>query len=270
MTPPVETGLSHWSTRTMADYITRTTKTPVSHHWVANLWRERGLKPQKQGTFKISKDPQFADKVADIVGLYLDPPGGAVVLSLDEKTQIQALDRTQPLLPIEFDQSEQRTHDYVRHGTTNLFAALNVNTGEVIGECVPSRNGAAFLAFLKKAVAPHAGREIHVVLDNLSTHTTPDVRSWLDTHPNVHFHFTPTGSSWLNQIETWFGVITRQAIRRGTFASVQVLIRAIRAYITAWNTNPRPFQWTATTDEILAKVRLTQINIKKLVANNSK
>jgi transposase len=269
-TPPAQTGLSHWSTRTMADYITRTTGTPVSHHWVANLWREHRLKPQKQGTFKLSKDPAFADKVADIVGLYLDPPGGAVVLSLDEKTQIQALDRTQPLLPIEFDLSEQRTHDYVRHGTTNLFAALNVSTGEVIGDCVPSRNGLAFLSFLKKAVAPYPGREIHVVLDNLSTHTTPDVRAWLDAHPNVHFHFTPTGSSWLNQIETWFGIITRQAIRRGTFASVQVLVKTIRAYIASWNTEPRPFQWTATADEILAKVRLTQRNIKKLVANNSK
>jgi len=269
-TPPAETGLSHWSTRTMADYVTRTGSTPVSHHWVANLWREHGLKPQRQGTFKLSKDPRFAEKVADIVGLYLDPPGGAVVLSLDEKTQIQALDRTQPLLPIEFDRSEQRTHDYVRHGTTNLFAALNVGTGEVLGECVPARNGPAFLTFLKKAVAPHAGREIHVVLDNLSTHTTPHVRAWLNANPNVHFHFTPTGSSWLNQIETWFGIITRQAIRRGTFASVQVLVRTIRAYIASWNTRARPFTWTATTDEILAKVRLTQINIKKLVANNSK
>jgi transposase len=270
MTPPAETGLSQWSTRTMADYVTRTEKTPVSHHWVAGLWREHGLKPHRQGTFKISKDPQFADKVADIVGLYLDPPSGAVVLSLDEKTQIQALDRTQPLLPIEFDRSEQRTHDYVRHGTTNLFAALNVNTGEVIGGCVPTRNGAAFLAFLNKAVAPHAGHEVHIVLDNLSIHTTPDVKGWLEANPNVHLHFTPTGSSWLNQIETWFGIITRQAIRRGTFASVQVLVRTIRAYIASWNTNPRPFAWSATTGEILAKVRLTQLNIRKLVANNSK
>jgi transposase len=270
VTPPPETGLSHWSSRTMADYITRTAKTPVSHHWVATLWREHGLKPHRQGTFKLSKDPQFADKVADIVGLYLDPPGGAVVLSLDEKTQVQALDRTQPLLPIEFDATEKRTHDYVRHGTTNLFAALNVGTGEVIGECRPSRNGAAFLAFVKKAVAPHAGRQVHVVLDNLSTHTTPEVRAWLDAHPNVHFHFTPTGSSWLNQIETWFGIITRQAIRRGTFSSVQVLTRAIRDYLASWNADPRPFQWTATADEILAKVQLVQINIKKLVANNTK
>jgi transposase len=237
---------------------------------VAKLWREHGLKPHRSGTFKLSKDPAFAQKVYDIVGLYLDPPGGAVVLSLDEKTQIQALDRTQPLLPIEFDATEKRTHDYVRHGTTNLFAAFNVATGEVVGECRPSRNGAAFLAFLKKAVAPHRSREVHVVLDNLSTHTTPDVAAWLDANPHVHFHFTPKGSSWMNQIETWFGIATRQAIRRGTFSSVQVLIRTIRDYIAAWNANPRPFQWTATADQILAKVQLVQTSIKQLVDNNAK
>jgi transposase len=172
------------------------------------------LTPHRQGTFKVSRDPAFAEKVADIVGLYLDPPGGAVVLSLDEKTQIQALDRTQPLLPIGFDTGEKRTHGYVRHGTTNLFAALNVGTGEVFGECKPTRNGADFLAFLKKAVKPHTGKDIHVVLDNLSTHNTPDVQAWLAKNPRVQFHFTPVGSSWINQIETWFGIITRQSIRR--------------------------------------------------------
>jgi transposase len=270
ISPPAETGLSHWSSRTMAEFVARTEGVSVSHHWVAALWRANGLKPHRQGTFKLSKDPRFADKVADIVGLYLDPPGGAVVLSLDEKTQIQALDRTQPLLPIDFGVSEQRTHDYVRHGTTNLFAALNVATGEVVGECRPRRDGANFLAFLKRAVKPHAGKDIHVVLDNLSTHTTPEVLAWLERNPQVHFHFTPVGSSWVNQIENWFGIITRQAIRRGTFASVQVLIGQIRDYITAWNTNPRPFAWTATTDEILAKVQLVQTNIKKLVDNNAK
>jgi transposase len=253
ISPPVETGLSHWS-----------------HHYVAKLWRENGLKPQRQGTFKVSRDPAFAEKVADVVGLYLCPPGGAVVLSLDEKTQIQALDRTQPLLPIEFDMTEKRTHDYRRHGTTNLFAALNVGTGEVFGECTPTRNGANFLAFLKKAVAPHAGKQIHVVLDNLSTHTTPDVQAWLKKNPHVHFHFTPIGSSWLNQIETWFGIITRQSIRRGTFTSVKVLITQIRDYITHWNAHAKPFTWTATADEILAKVQLVQTNIKKLVNNNAK
>nr|WP_241255683.1 IS630 family transposase [Candidatus Protofrankia californiensis] len=269
-TPPVETGLSHWSSREMAKYIARTTGTSISWHYVAKLWRENGLRPHRQGTFKVSKDPAFAEKVADIVGLYLDPPGGAVVLSLDEKTQIQALDRTQPLLPIAFDATEKRTHDYVRHGTTNLFAALNVGTGEVFGECRSSRDGENFLAFVKKAVKPHAGKEIHIVLDNLSTHTTPDVEAWLEKNPHVHFHFTPVGSSWINQIETWFGVITRQSIRRGTFSSVKVLIKQIRDYISHWNTSPEPFVWTATADEILAKVQLVQTNIKKLVDNNGK
>ncbi|MFC5725104.1 IS630 family transposase, partial [Streptomyces gamaensis] len=158
----------------------------------------------------------------------------------------------------------------VRHGTTNLFAALNVATGEVLGECRPDRNAANFLAFLKKAVKPHAGKEIHVVLDNLSTHTTPEVNTWLAKNPHVHFHFTPVGSSWLNQIEIWFGILTRQAIRRGTFSSVSVLTRQVRDYISSWNENAKPFAWTATADEILAKVRLTQRNVRKLVANNSK
>jgi transposase len=268
--PPVESGLSHWSSREMAAFITRTEGVSISHHYVAKLWRDNGLVPHRQGTFKISKDPEFAEKVADIVGLYLDPPGGAVVLSVDEKTQVQALDRTQPLLPITFDATEQRTHDYVRHGVTNLFAALNVGTGEVLGECYPARDGANFLAFLEKAVKPHAGQEIHVVLDNLSTHTTPDIQAWLQRNPNVRFHFTPKGASWVNQIETWFGIITRQSIRRGTFTSVKVLIKQIRDYITHWNTSPTPFVWTATADEILAKVRLVQTNIKKLVDNNGK
>jgi transposase len=268
--PPVESGLSHWSSREMAAFVTRTEGMSISHHYVAKLWRENGIQPHRQGTFKVSKDPEFAEKVADIVGLYLQPPGGAVVLSVDEKTQVQALDRTQPLLPITFDATEKRTHDYVRHGVTNLFAALNVGTGEVTGQCYPARDGASFLAFLKKAVKPHAGKQIHVVLDNLSTHTTPDIQQWLEDHPNVTFHFTPKGASWINQIETWFGIITRQSIRRGTFTSVKVLIQQIRDYITHWNTNPKPFVWAATAQEILAKVRLVQANIKKLVDNNAK
>ncbi|WP_207954464.1 IS630 family transposase [Saccharopolyspora elongata] len=179
-------------------------------------------------------------------------------------------DRTQPVLPITFGATEKRTHDYVRHGTTNLFAALTVDTGEVYGECKPTRNGVDFLAFLKQAVKPHQGKDIHVVLDNLSTHTTPEVQAWLEKNPRVKFHFTPKGSSWINQIENWFSIITRQAIRRGTFSSVKVLISRIRDYIQHWNTNPKPFTWTATTDEILAKVRLVQTNIKKLVDNNAK
>jgi transposase len=267
-TPPETTGLSHWSCREMAKYITRTTGVSVSWFYVAQLWRKNGLKPHRQGTFKLSRDPEFSEKVADIVGLYLDPPAGAVVLSVDEKTQVQALDRTQPLLPMTFDATEKRTHDYVRHGTINLFAALNVGTGDVFGECKPTRNGDDFLAFLKKAVKPHQGKEINVVLDNLSTHTTPDVQAWLKKNPNVTFHFTPTGSSWINQIETWFGIITKQSIRRGTFSSVRVLIKQIRDYIAHWNSDAKPFVWTATADEIFAKVKITQTNIKKLVANN--
>jgi transposase len=268
--PPAETGLSHWSSREMARFITRTEGVYVSHHYVAKLWRETRIKPHRSGTFKVSKDPAFAAKVADVVGLYLEPPGGAVVLSIDEKTQIQALDRTQPLLPIAFDATEKRTHDYVRHGTTNLFAALNVGTGQVYGKCKPTRAGADFLAFLKRAVRPHAGSDVHVVLDNLSTHTTPEVAAWLQANPRVHFHFTPVGSSWINQIETWFGIITRQSIRRGTFTSVTVLVTQIRDYIAHWNTHATPFTWTATADEILAKVKLVQANIKKLVDNNVK
>ena len=263
-------GLSHWSSREMVKFIARTEKVTVSHHYVATLWRETGLKPHRQGTFKLSRDPRFAEKVADIVGLYLAPPGSAVVLSIDEKTQVQALDRTQPLLPIDFGVTEKRTHDYIRHGTTNLFAALQVGSGEIYGECHPTRDGAQFLAFLKAAVKPHAGKDIHVVLDNLSTHTTPDVAQWLTDNPHVSFHFTPIGSSWMNQIETWFGIITRQAIRRGTFTSVKVLIKTIRDYIEHWNADAQPFAWTATTDEILAKVALTQTNIRQLVDNNAK
>jgi transposase len=269
-TPPVETGLSHWSSREMARYVSRAEGVSVSWHYVAKLWRDNDVQPQRQGTFKLSRDPRFAEKVADIVGLYLDPPGGAVVLSIDEKTQIQALDRTQPLLPMDFGVTEQRTHDYKRHGITNLFAALDVGSGQMTTACYPDRTGERFLAFLRQAVKPHAGKDIHVVLDNLSTHTTPQVKAWLAANPNVTFHFTPVGSSWLNQIEIWFGIITRQSIRRGTFTSVNALITRIRDYVTHWNADAQPFTWTATADEILAKVRWVQTSIKQLVENNSK
>ncbi len=268
--PPVATGLSHWSSREMATYLYRAEGICVSWHYVAKVWRAAGLQPWRQGTFKVSKDPAFADKVADVIGLYLDPPGGAVVLSIDEKTQIQALDRTAPMLPIDVGVTEKRTHDYKRNGITNLFAALDVGTGQIIGECAPRRDGQHFLAFVQKAVAPHAGKDIHIVLDNLSTHTTPEVKAWLEANPQVTFHFTPVGSSWINQIETWFGILTRQSIRRGTFASVTALIGHIRDYIDHWNTDAKPFVWTATAGEILAKVRLVQTNIKKLVDNNAK
>lgn len=198
------------------------------------------------------------------------------MLPVDEKTQVQALDRTQPLLPLAFAATEKRTAGYVRHGTTRLFAALNAATGEVLGGCKPKRNGKNFPAFLKKAVQPHTGKETHIVLDNLSTRTTPEVKTWLAKNPHAHFHFTPVGSSWLNQVEIWFGILTRQAIRRGTFSSVHVLVSQIRDYINSWNEHPKPFTWTATAtatataDETLAKIRLTQHNVRKLVANNSK
>src|SRR5919206_1918406 len=248
--PPRETGLSHWSSRELSGFLKRTENISVSHNYIAALWREHGLKPWRVGTFKLSRDPAFAEKVADIVGLYLEPPGGAVVLSIDERTQVQALDRTQPTLPLDCGKTEKKTHDYVRHGTTNLFAALNVATGEVFGECRPTRTAQDFLDFLRKAVRSHGDKEIHVVLDNLATHTTPEVQAWLENNPHVTFHFTPVGSSWLNQVEIWFGVITRQAIRRGTFTSVRTLIRRITDYINTWNADPKPFSWVATADEI--------------------
>jgi transposase len=268
--PPDSTGLTHWSSREMSKYLKRHEGISVSHSVIARIWKDRGLAPHRQGTFKVSRDPDFSEKMIDIVGLYLDPPEGAVVLSLDEKTQVQALERTQPLLPISFSKSERRTHDYVRHGTTNLFAALDTQTGRVTGRCFPRRRTKEFVEFLDEVSKHHGDRELHVILDNLSTHSGPEVRAWLSAHPNVRFHFTPIGSSWLNQIEIWFGIITRQAIRRGSFGSLRVLTEKISSYITAWNHDAEPFTWTATSKEIIAKVRVLQRDYRKLVANNSK
>ncbi|MBE1604353.1 IS630 family transposase [Actinopolymorpha pittospori] len=267
--PPKETGLTHWSSYEMAKYLRRREGISVSHNFVAELWREHGLKPHRQGTFKTSTDPEFATKVVDVVGLYLDPPEGAVVLSFDEKTQVQALDRTQPLLPISFDKTEKRTHDYVRHGTTNLFAALEVLTGKITGQTFHRKRTKEFLRFMERLVKRYpAEQEIHVVLDNLKTHNNGDVNEWLAKHPNVKFHFTPKGSSWINQIETWFGIITRQSIRRGSFKSLAELIRHIENYIDHWNEDAEPFEWTATADQILEKVAMLDRDYVKLVANN--
>jgi len=269
--PPEETGLTHWSTHEMARYLNRHEGIDVSHNFIAELWRAHGLKPHRQGTFKTSTDPEFATKVVDIVGLYLDPPDGAVVLSFDEKTQVQALERTQPLLPIAFDKTEKRTHDYVRHGTTNLFAALDVLTGKVVGQTFRRKRTKEFLRFMDRLVKQYpVEQELHVVLDNLRTHNNAEVDTWLAKHPNVTFHFTPKGSSWINQVETWFGIITRQAIRRGSFRSLAQLIQRINAYITQWNEDAEPFQWTATADQILEKVAMLDRDYKKLVANNLK
>jgi len=265
--PPAELGISHWSSRTMADYVARREGIRVSHVFVADLWREAGLRPWRQGTFKLSRDPRFAAKVTDVVGLYLNPPEGAVVLCVDEKSQCQALDRTQPLLPVSFGKTEKRTHDYVRHGTTTLFGALDVATGEITGRCYDAHRAEEFLNFMDRIAGKYRGREVHVVLDNFSTHSTEEVKKWLDEHPGITFHFTPTSGSWLNQIETWFSVLTRQAIRRGTFSSVRQLIRTIEDYITNWNANCKPFTWTADADTILAKVRFIQSQVQQLTGH---
>jgi transposase len=268
--PPVESGLSHWSSREMAKYLKRHEGIEVSHNYIAALWRAHDLQPWRQGTFKLSKDPEFEAKVADVVGLYLDPPAGAVVLSVDEKTQVQALDRTQPMLPMDFGKTEKRTHDYRRHGVTNLFAALNVGTGTVHGKCYDSKTAEDFVSFMKDVTRQYAGREIHVIADNLSAHKAPEVAMWLAKNPNVTFHFTPVGSSWINQIETFFGIITRQAIRRGTFSSLRALIKTINDYIAHWNTDCKPFTWTATPGEIIARVRWVEAEVRKLLDNNQK
>ena len=268
--PPERTGLSHWSSHEMVRYLRKYEGIQVSHNFVSVLWRENGIQPHRQGTFKLPSDPEFKAKVADIVALYLDPPEGAVVLSVDEKTQIQALDRTQPLLPVAFGKTEKRTHDYVRHGTVNLFGALNTGTGEVTGACFQRRRTSEFLKFMDQVAKEYAGQELHVIIDNLSTHAGKEAGEWLSRHPGVTFHYTPVGSSWMNQIEIWFGILTRQAIRRGTFGSVRQLVEAIKRYIKSWNEDAVPFEWVATADEIIEKVAILERDFRKLLACNSK
>jgi transposase len=246
MGPPPE-GLTHWSVREVAK---RTGMSPATVH---RLFRERGLRPHRTETFKFSTDPALEAKIRDVVGLYLDPPDGAVVLSVDEKTQIQALDRTQPMLPMRPGQVERHTHDYKRHGTTCLFAALEVGSGQVTTDHRVRHTGADFLAFMKRVARAYPAGELHVVLDNVSSHRTPDVRAWLACHPRITFHFTPTSASWMNQIETWFGILTSGAIRRGSFGSVKELIAMIDAFTRQWNEGASPFTWVKTPDQILAK-----------------
>lgn len=268
--PPAHTGLSHWSSHEMARYLKRHEGIDVSHNFVSVLWRENGIQPHRTGTFKLSRDPEFAVKVADIVGLYLNPPDGAVVLSVDEKTQVQALDRTQPLLPVSFGKAEKRTHDYVRHGSVSLFGALNTQTGKVTGTCYSKHRAEEFLEFMDQVVAEYKGRDLHVILDNFSTHKGQNVSEWLGRHPNVTFHHTPVGSSWMNQIEIWFGILTRQAVRRGTFSSVPHLTNVIKHYISTWNQGAKPFKWIATADEIIGKVRIIERDFRKMLACNEK
>jgi transposase len=240
---------THWSTRGMADAC------GLSQTAVARIWRAFGLKPHLHETFKLSTDPFFVEKVRDVVGLYLNPPERAIVLSVDEKSQVQALDRTQPLLPMTPGQAERGTHDYERHGITSLFAALNVATGAVIGRCYRRhRQFVRFLEAIDAAVPEEDGVTVHLVLDNYGTHKTPRVKRWLARHPRFVVHFTPTGGSWLNQVERFFAEITDKRIRRGSFRSVKALEEAIASYLAAHNRDPKPFAWTASADLILRKV----------------
>jgi transposase len=242
---------THWSTRGMAE------ASGLSQSAVSRIWRAFGLAPHRTETFKLSADPQFVEKVRDVVGLYLNPPERAIVLCVDEKSQVQALDRSQPLLPMRPGQPERHTHDYVRHGTTSLFAALNVATGEVIGRCHRRHRHQEFLRFLEQidqAIPEEPDVSVHLVLDNYATHKTPKVRRWFARHPRFHVHFTPTSASWLNQVERFFAAITQKRIRRSAFRSVKQLEHSIKDYLATHNADPRPFVWTADADRILGKV----------------
>lgn len=242
-------GATHWSTRSMAK------EAGLSQSTVSRIWRAFGLQPHRSETFKLSTDPYFVDKVHDVVGLYLDPPERALVFCVDEKSQIQALDRSQPVLPMMPAVPERRTADYVRHGTTTLFAALEVATGKVIGSLHRRHRAEEFKKFLVKLDKEvPAGLEIHLVLDNYATHKTPDIKKWLLSRPRFHLHFTPTGSSWLNLVERWFAELTNKQIRRGVHKSVQALEKDIRDWIAKWNSDPKPYVWTRTADEILERL----------------
>jgi transposase len=247
--PPERLGVTHWSTRLLARQL------GIGDATVARAWRRYHVQPWRRGTFKFSTDPALEAKVRDVVGLYLDPPEQAIVLCLDEKSQIQALDRTAPILPLRPGLPERATHDYKRNGTTTLFAALEVATGKVTDRCYERHGKAEFLDFLKRVARAYPGQELHVVLDNYHTHKHADIEAWLAKHPRVTLHFTPTSGSWLNLVEVFFGIITRQAIRRGSYASVGQLVAAIRAFIDGWNERCHPFTWTKTADEILPHAR---------------
>ncbi len=240
---------THWSCRAMAR------RHQVSHMTVQRIWQQYRLRPHLVQRFQMSDDPRLVEKVRDVVGLYLNPPDKALVLSVDEKSQIQALDRTAPVLPLRPGVPERQTHDYRRHGTTTLFAALSMLDGKVIGECRPRHRSEDFLAFLRRIdqMTPR-GLELHLIVDNYGTHKSELVREWLEGHRRFHLHFTPTGSSWLNMVERWLGELTEKRIRRGTFRSVAELVRAIREYLTVYNESPRKFVWTKDADMILGKI----------------
>jgi len=245
--PPERLGVTHWSARLLGDQL------GISFATVARIWRKWNLQPWRVETFKFSTDPELEAKIRDVVGLYLNPPDKAVVVCVDEKSQVQALDRTAPILPLRPGIPERQTHDYVRHGTTTLFAALEVATGKVTDACYDRHTNAEFLAFLKQVAKAYPRVQLHVVADNYATHKHPAVKAWLAKNPRVTMHFTPTSGSWLNMVEIFFGIITRQAIRRGTFTSVKDLITAIETFIDGWNDRCEPFVWTKTADEIVTK-----------------
>jgi len=252
-------GETHWSTRTMAK------AAGMSHTMVGRIWRPFGLQPHVTQTFKLSPDPQLVAKVRDVVGLYMHPPHNAVVFAVDEKSQIQALQRAQPILPMDVGQPERRTHNYLRHGTVDLFAALNVATGEVIARCKPQHRAQDFVAFLRDIDARvETEQEVHVVLDNLSAHKAPAVHRWLLRHPRFQFHFTPTYASWLNLVERFFGLLTAKALKRGSHTSIPQLRDAILAYVDAHNERGVPFKWVKTADEILDKMRRFGLRVQQV------
>jgi transposase len=253
--PPRQLGVTHWSSRLLADHL------GISFATVTRIWRKWNLQPWRVQTFKFSTDPELEAKIRDVVGLYLNPPENAVVVCIDEKSQVQALDRTAPVLPLRPGVPARQTHDYVRHGTTTLFAALQVATGKVTDRCYERHTNTEFLAFLKVVAKAYPRVKLHVVCDNYATHKHPNVKAWLTRNPRVTLHFTPTSGSWLNMVEIFFGIITRQAIRRSTHRSVHELIETIETFIDGWNDRCQPFIWTKPADEIIAKaVRPTTSN----------
>lgn len=245
--PPKKYGVTHWSSRLLGRHL------GIGNKTVATAWREYGIQPWRSETFKFSTDPELVAKVTDVVGLYLNPPQNAIVLCVDEKSQIQALDRTAPMLPMQPGLAERRTHDYKRHGTSTLFAALEIATGKVTAACKSRHRHQEFLAFLKQVARAYPEGELHLVMDNYAAHKKAEVRTWLEANPRIHVHFTPTSASWMNLVEVWFGIIERQAIHRGSFGSVKDLNAKIRTFIDGWNDRCHPFAWTKTADQILKK-----------------
>jgi transposase len=245
--PPAKLGISHWSTRLLARQL------GLSDASVAKAWRDYGVQPWRSRSFRFSTDPQLEAKVVDVVALYLAPPENAAVLSVDEKSQIQALERAAPILPLQPGLPEARSHDYIRHGTSTLFAALDVATGKVTAALKPKHRNQEFLAFLRQVARAYPDQDLHLVMDNYSAHKHANVKTWLAANPRVHVHFTPTHASWMNLVEVWFSLAERQAIHRGSYRSVKELNARIRAYIDGWNDRAHPFVWTKTADQILTK-----------------